>query len=100
MICVKSIQLYPSLIYVRKGEWNYDAYVEICPTNATNQSVYWHSADPGIASVNPSTGYIYGVSEGTTTIYASAQDGSGKKDCCTVIVTQNVPITSITLNLY
>ena len=48
------------------------------PRNANNQRVYWSSEDEGIASVRStatSTGSIYGVSYGTTTVTAWTEDG-------------------------
>ena len=48
------------------------------PRNANNQRVYWTSDDEGIASVRSngtSTGSIYGVSYGATTVTAWSEDG-------------------------
>ena len=48
------------------------------PRNANNQQVYWSSEDEGIASVRStatSTGSIYGVAYGTTTVTAWTEDG-------------------------
>lgn len=51
-----------------------------------------------MASVNASNGYICGTGTGTVRIYAEATDGSGKRDYCTVTVSGDVWVTSITLN--
>ncbi len=59
--------------------------------------VEWYSNSPSIASVNKTTGYIYGVNTGTTRIYAEATDGSGKKDYITVTVTAPVFVTGVSV---
>lgn len=97
MICVSSVRVYPSNMSIKVGEWNYDAYAAICPTDATNQSVTWHSSNTSVASVNETTGYIYGVSKGTAKIYATAEDGSCASDYCTVTVSDKVGVSYITL---
>ena len=51
-----------------------------------------------MAFVNASNGYICGTGTGTVRIYAEATDGSGKRDYCTVTVSSDVWVTSITLN--
>ena len=40
-------------------------------------------------------GYIYAISEGTSTIYASAQDGSGVTGSCNVTVVAPIYVNSI-----
>jgi len=50
--------------------------VTVTPDDAANKSVTWSSLNTGIAVVNE-TGTITGVSEGKTTIRATAADGSG-----------------------
>jgi len=49
----------------------------VLPADATLKTVMWSSSDASIATVNPSTGVVTGVSSGTVTITASTQDGSG-----------------------
>lgn len=68
------------------------------PSNATNPSVKWSSSNPSVVSINANSGKIYGKSAGTATIYATAQDGSGRKDCCTVVVSQKILVSAIQLN--
>ena len=55
------------------------------PSNATNKTVTWESSNTDVATV--SNGVVTAVSPGTATIKATAQDGSGKSDTCTVTVT-------------
>jgi len=56
----------------------------VAPANASNKNVTWSSASQSIATVN-SNGLVTAVSEGTTTITATTQDG-GKKANCTITV--------------
>jgi len=51
--------------------------VAVTPANATNKNVTWSSQSTGIATVDDQTGVVKGVSAGTTTIRATAADGSG-----------------------
>ena len=56
------------------------------PADAGNQNVTWSSSNDSVARVN-SVGLVTAVAEGTATITATAQDGTGKAD--SVIVTVN-----------
>ena len=68
----------------------------ITPSNATNKGVTWSSSNPAVATVNAS-GVVTYVKAGTTTITATAQDGSGIKGTCTVTCTENIKVTGITM---
>ena len=97
MSYVNSVTVYPSSATITKGQWYYDAWASIssdCPECA---EVEWYSDNSAIASVNKITGYIYGVSTGTTRIYAQATDGSGKKDYITVTVAAPVSVTGVSV---
>ena len=97
MSYVNSVTVYPSSATITKGKWYYGAYASIssdCPECA---EVEWYSNSPSIASVNKTTGYIYGVSTGKTRIYAEATDGSGKKDYITVTVTPPISVTGVSV---
>ena len=98
MICVNSVNVTPRNLTIKPGEWYYGMHAAVCPLNATCCSVKWASSNPNAATVNPTTGYVYGVRSGTAVITATATDGSGKRDCCTVTVTDKTPISSITVN--
>lgn len=56
----------------------------VYPTNATDKSVTWTSADPAVASVS-SDGTVTGLSYGKTTVTATTNDG-GKTASCIVKV--------------
>lgn len=100
MICVNSVTVYPSRIAMKTDEWYYNARAEVCPSNATQPCVTWSSSDPSIAIVHPNSGNIHGGRPGTATIYATATDGSGKRGCCTVTVSERIYVNSITLNTH
>ena len=57
----------------------------ISPSNASNKNVTWSSSNPGVASINSSTGLITGLSAGTTTITVTTVDGN-KTDTCLLTV--------------
>ena len=97
MICINSVAVYPSSATITKGQWYYGAWASIssdCPECA---EVKWYSNNSSIASVNETTGYIYGVSTGTTRVYAEATDGSGKKDYITVTVAAPISATGVSV---
>lgn len=98
MICINSVTVYPSSATITKGRWYYDACASISSNCPECAEVRWYSNNSSIASVNATTGYIYGVNIGTTRIYAEATDGSGKKDYITVTVIATVSVTGISVS--
>lgn len=62
--------------------------VTIIPQNATNKNVTWKSYDTSVITVD-STGWIYGVKKGKTTIIATTDDG-GFSAYCTIEVREPV----------
>lgn len=70
----------------------------ISPSNATNQNIKWESSETSIATVNGGTGVVTGVSGGTTTISAIAQDGSGVVGTYTVSVTHITSLKELRVN--
>ena len=97
MICVNSVIVNPKQVEVFEGKWAY-ACAQVLPANATYRGVRWYSANPSIASVNEANGNICGISPGTTTIYATAIDGSGRSDSLTVTVKKINYVEKITLD--
>ena len=95
---VESITVCPSNKVIQINKCYQGATATVCPSDADKTSVCWYSEDENIAAVNPTMGYIYGISLGTTSIYARACDGSGVKGYMTVTVAQTVPVESITLD--
>ncbi len=92
-VLVEAIIIFPSNISLKTGEKR--TLSKSCtPSNASRQSVSWHSTDSDIASVD-NQGTITGVSEGTTEIYCLSQDGGNvESNHCTVEVTSNTDITA------
>ena len=92
-VLVEAITISPSDISLKTGEKR--TLSKSCtPSNASRQSVSWHSTNSDIASVN-NQGTITGVSEGTTEIYCVSQDGGNvESNRCTVEVTSNTDIAA------
>ena len=88
-ICVEDITLSRSYLVLYKGN-THRLSATVCPTNATTKTVRWHSSRPTVASVNSQTGTVTAKAAGSAIIYATAQDGSGVRSCCTVSVRQTV----------
>lgn len=65
----------------------------VLPATASNKKITWASADKKVATVTP-TGQVTAVGLGTTTITATAADGSGAVSQITVTVYQ--PVASVT----
>ena len=69
--------------------------VSISPSNATDKTVIWGSSKQSVATVS-NTGLVSAVSEGSSTITASA---GGKSATCQITVSKGtVDVSSITLN--
>ena len=81
---VTSIKLSKKSISLNKGK-KYTLKASIAPKNAANKAVVWKSSNTKIASVS-SKGVVTAKSAGTTTITASAKDGSRKKASCKVTI--------------
>ncbi|MBM6809390.1 InlB B-repeat-containing protein, partial [Faecalicoccus pleomorphus] len=73
-----------SLTLQERGSDTLTATVE--PADATNQDVTWESSNTSIATVS-ADGTVTAISAGTATITATAKDGSGVSDSCTLTVT-------------
>lgn len=56
------------------------------PSDAVDKTVSWSSSATGVATVDPTTGEVTAVAEGTATITATANDGSGTTATCSVTV--------------
>lgn len=65
----------------------------VSPKRASVKKLTYESSNPKVATVSQK-GVIRAVSAGTAKIWVTAADGSGKKDSCTVTVTENtVPVS-------
>ena len=70
----------------------------VLPENADNKVVTWLSDNPAVATVK--NGKLTAVSEGTTNVIVTTQDG-GKIAICAVTVNADdpIPVTDVTLNI-
>ncbi|WP_300410416.1 lectin like domain-containing protein [Lagierella sp.] len=75
-IKVREISLSPREKSLNEGE-NFTITATVSPYNATNRNLNWSSSNPAVANVD--NGKVIAKSAGTTTITASATDGSGVK---------------------
>ena len=83
-IAVTSITLDETSLEKKLGDVAVTLTATVKPDNATDKTITWTSEDPAVASVN--NGLVSILSEGTTIITATANDGSGVKATCTVTV--------------
>jgi len=83
-------------ISIDKG--TYQVTATILPTDATDKTLTWIITNGmGKATVN-STGLVTAVANGTVTVKAAANDGSGISGTLDIVITnQKVLITSIVL---
>ena len=68
----------------------------VTPSNATNKNVVWSSSDTTVATISWD-GHVFALSEGTTTIAVTTQDGNKTATCEITVI--NTPATGVTLNL-
>ena len=70
----------------------------VAPDNATDKTYTWKTSDETKATVDQN-GVVTAVAEGTVTIYAEANDGSGVKgNCAVTVIPAFITVTAITLN--
>lgn len=69
---------------------------DVQPDDAAHKTVTWSSSNEAIATVDQD-GVVTGVAEGEATVTAAANDGSGKRDSCTVTVIP-VQVSGLTLS--
>ena len=83
-------------ITLNKTELNLDAgekatlYATVEPENATIKSVTWTSSNPEIVSVNPVSGEITAIAEGSATITATSSSNKEVSASCIVTVGDNM----------
>lgn len=94
-INVECIQLNKTSIRLEEGD-TFELTATVCPEYATNKSINWTSSNESVATVTD--GVITAKSLGTAYICAEAKDGSGEEAICSVEVTDDVLVRSITLD--
>jgi Tol biopolymer transport system component len=90
---VDSVQVVPDSLEVREGyQKTYTASVfDSTGAELTGRVITWTTADPGVATVDPTTGVVTGVSAGLTTVIATSE---GITDGAIVAVTP-APVDSV-----
>ncbi|MCK8623891.1 fimbrillin family protein [Prevotella sp. E13-27] len=92
---VTAITLNKTETEIKVGSTETLSVTAVAPDNATDKTYTWKTSDASKATVDQD-GKVTAVAEGTVTIYAEANDGSGVKGNCTVTVT---PATiTVTIN--
>ena len=87
----KETEILVSGITLNGEKWNLkvgdtqEITATVAPNDATKKDVIWTSSNTDVATVE--NGTVTAVKAGTTTITATAADGSGKSATCTVTVT-------------
>ncbi len=67
------------------------------PESTTERELEWMSSDPNVVTVNPETGEVLPVSNGTATVIAKSMYGDFSATC-TVTVNMNIPLKGISLS--
>ncbi|MBT8256455.1 MAG: PQQ-dependent sugar dehydrogenase, partial [Bacteroidia bacterium] len=88
VVNVTGVNLDPSTLSLQELETG-TMTATVSPSNATDNTVFWTSSDPGIATVD-TAGLVTGVAEGVATITVTTNDG-GLTDQATVTVTTSNP---------
>jgi len=70
----------------------------VTPDNATDKTVAWSSSNNNVATVNPTTGEVTGISEGTAVITVTTNDGDLKATCTVTVSIAYVNVTGVTLS--
>lgn len=96
LIPVTGIKAEQKMITVGLGQESDAVILTVMPDNASDKTVSWSSEDESIAIVEQ-TGIIRGMKTGKTSILATSNDGSGKKEKINVEVI--IPVEKITLDL-
>ena len=84
-IPVSSISLSPTSATLVVGGSTQTITPTVSPSNALDKAITWSSSAEGVATVN-SSGVVTAVAPGTATITATAHDGSGVTQTCSITV--------------
>lgn len=95
IVKVTEINLWPTTGNIEIGE-TLQIEATVLPSDAENKKINWSSSDTSVATVD-ANGMVKGISEGETTITATAKDGSGVENSISITVLGKKP-TSITFD--
>lgn len=93
---VENVDLPSAVQYMNVGAIKALAFT-VSPADATNKALSWSSTDSNVATVS-SSGVVTAKKSGSCKIIATAKDGSGKTDKCTIVVKQNATAISLSTN--
>ena len=92
---VESIVVEPATVSLPEL-YKHQLTATVYPESVVNKEVRWHSENEDVATVNPSTGVVFLKKAGeTTTIYATACDGSEVYGTCQVTVLPPIPVQGV-----
>ena len=77
-VAVEKVTISESSLSLKTGE-EVKLTATVLPENATNTTLVWKSGNPSVASVTD--GVVKGLSEGTSTVTVSSEDGSKSASC-------------------
>ena len=97
-VLVNCVTVKPATCSLTLGDKGHLLDATVSPSNATCTCVVWSSMNDNIATVIPDSGLVTAQGVGTTTIRATAQDGSNVYGTCRVTVAAPIAVTGITLN--
>ena len=95
-IPVTDVELNEFYIILALGE-SEKLIATIEPSDATNQNVTWLSSDYNIATVT-SSGLVTAISEGTTSVTVTTEDGGHTATCTVHSYDDRVRVTGVSLN--
>lgn len=95
---VYSVCVTPESAKMKKGDWFYGACARVEASSYCNTDVVWYSSNTNVATVNASTGNVYGKAVGTARIYAESVVDGTKRDYMTITVTDGIMVSSVSLN--
>ncbi len=72
-------------------------YASVYPSMTPNKKVTWSSNDTAVATVDPVTGVVRGVSVGSTIVTATTEEGRFTASCVVNVTPIPEPVTSVTL---
>jgi uncharacterized protein YjdB len=70
----------------------------VSPGNANNKDIVWSSSASSIASVDPKTGFVTGLSVGNATITATTVDGGKTATCGVAVGGAVVPVSGVSVS--
>lgn len=94
-IAIESIQLDKSSITLKIGD-SERLYATVLPSEASDKTIIWSSADSNIATVTD--GVVTAVNIGETTVIATSKDGRVSSECIISVIPEEIPVTSVSLD--